>query len=153
MKSKGTRIISSEATLAGKVTPRPDGQEWMRRWDRQQEIYIPNRETCYQIMLDALTHFLNLNEAGGDRFFLALDLACGPGSIAQRLLVRFPAARAVAVDFDPVLMRLGQDALGDLDGRLRWVEADLRRPDWNGLYTVAQFLGAFTNVPSQEIVI
>jgi trans-aconitate methyltransferase len=82
-----------------------------------------------------------------------LDLACGPGSIAQRLLVRFPAARAVAVDFDPVLMRLGQDALGDLDGRLRWVEADLRRPDWNGLYTVAQFLGAFTNVPSQEIVI
>jgi SAM-dependent methyltransferase len=110
--------------------PRPDGQEWMRRWDRQQEIYIPNRETCYQIMLDALTHFLNLKEAGGDRPFLALDLACGPGSIAQRLLARFPAARAVAVDVDPVLMRLGQDALGDLDGRLRWVEADLRWPDW-----------------------
>jgi len=116
--------------MAKKVTPRPDGQEWLRRWDRQQEVYIPSRETCYQIMLDALAHFLNLNEAGVDRPFLALDLACGPGSIAQRLLAQFPAARAVAVDIDPVLMRLGQDVLGDLDGRLRWVEADLRRPDW-----------------------
>jgi SAM-dependent methyltransferase len=123
-------MISSQTKMAGKVTPRLDSQEWLHRWDRQQEIYIPNRETCYQIMFDALAHFLNLNEAGGDGAFLALDLACGPGSISQRLLARFPAARAVAVDIDPVLMRLGQDALGDLHGRLRWVEADLRWPDW-----------------------
>lgn len=112
------------------VTPRPDSQEWIRRWDRQQEVYIPNRETSYQVMWDALTYFLNLNEEGVDKPLLALDLACGTGSITQWLLARFPAARAIAVDIDPVLMRLGQDALGDMDGRLRWVEADLRLPDW-----------------------
>src|SRR5260221_2404109 len=30
--------------------------------------------------------------------FVALDLACGPGSMSQRLLSRFPQARCVAVD-------------------------------------------------------
>ncbi len=44
-------MVVSEAKMAKKVTPRPDGQEWLRRWDRQQEVYIPSRETCYQIML------------------------------------------------------------------------------------------------------
>ncbi len=31
---------------------------------------------------------------------LALDLACGSGSISQRLLDRFPSARCVAVDLN-----------------------------------------------------
>jgi hypothetical protein len=34
------------------------------------------------------------------------------------------------VDFDPVLLLLGQNVLGDMQGRLRWVETDLRDPDW-----------------------
>ncbi|MTV27696.1 class I SAM-dependent methyltransferase [Nitriliruptoraceae bacterium ZYF776] len=59
-----------------------------------------------------------------------LDLACGPGAISVRLLDRFPDARSVAVDVDPVLLAIGQGAHGDLDGRLRWVRADLRDPDW-----------------------
>ncbi|HYX49111.1 MAG TPA: class I SAM-dependent methyltransferase, partial [Ktedonobacteraceae bacterium] len=44
---------------------------------------------------------------------------------------RFPQARSVALDFDPVLLLLGQKELGDMHGRLRWVEADLRDPTWH----------------------
>lgn len=29
-----------------------------------------------------------------------------------------------------MLLTLGQQALGDLEGRLRWIESDLRAPDW-----------------------
>jgi ubiquinone/menaquinone biosynthesis C-methylase UbiE len=105
-----------------------NSQEWLRRWDRQQEVYIPERETTYRAMFDALAHFLNLG--ADDSPFLALDLACGTGSISQRLLARFPGARAVAVDIDPVLMKLGRDVLDNYDGRLTWVEADLRLSDW-----------------------
>jgi hypothetical protein len=47
-------MVVSEAKMTGKATPHPDGQEWLRRWDRQQEVYIPSREACYQIMLDAV---------------------------------------------------------------------------------------------------
>jgi hypothetical protein len=46
-------------------------------------------------MLDALAILL-------PEEFAALDLACGPGAISQRLLARFAKARGVAVDLDPV---------------------------------------------------
>ena len=38
----------------------------------------------------------------------------------------------VALDNDPVLMLLGRRAYGDNGGRLSWVQADLRSPEWTG---------------------
>jgi trans-aconitate methyltransferase len=57
--------------------------DWLRRWDAQQEGYVPEREARFTAMLDALADLLPAS-------FTALDLACGPGSISQRLLARFP---------------------------------------------------------------
>lgn len=104
-------------------TPRLNWPEWMQRWDRQQSGFLPDREQRFSAMLDML-------EAVLPEQFVALDLACGPGSISQRLLSRFPQARCVALDDDPVLLMLGQNVLGDMQGRLRWVEADLRDLTW-----------------------
>jgi SAM-dependent methyltransferase len=64
--------------------------------------------------------------------FHALDLGCGPGSLARRLLDRFPDARCLAVDLDPVLLAMGQAVHGSTGGRLTWIEADLRDTDWPG---------------------
>lgn len=104
-------------------TPQLDWRDWMQRWDQQQSGYLPDREQRFTAMLDVLAALL-------PERFVAVDLACGPGSISQRLLNRFPQARCVAVDFDPVLLLLGQNVLGDMQGRLRWVEADLRNDSW-----------------------
>jgi SAM-dependent methyltransferase len=98
-------------------------QDWLRRWDAQQAGYLPFREERFAAMLDVLEVVL-------PPAFVAVDLACGPGAISQRLLARFSAARCVAVDTDPVLLSLGQAALGDQGGRLRWVKADLTEPEW-----------------------
>ena len=95
-----------------------DWVEWMRRWDVQQTGYLPNREARFDIMLDVLEALLPSD-------FVALDLCCGPGSISQRLLSRFPHARSIAADLDPLLMVMGRAVLGDASGRLRWVEVDL----------------------------
>ncbi|MDN5769285.1 MAG: class I SAM-dependent methyltransferase [Microlunatus sp.] len=112
--------------------PNVDWRDWLRRWDRQQEGYIPERETRFTAMLDAVEQLL-------PESFVALDLACGPGSVSQRLLARFPGARAVAVDMDPVMLALGQGALGTLGGRLRWIESDLASPDWLKVLGETQF--------------
>jgi SAM-dependent methyltransferase len=85
--------------------------------------YLPDREERFEVMLDVLAALL-------PEEFVALDLACGPGAISQRLLARFPRARCVAVDLDPVLLAMGQAVLGDAEGRLRWVEADLTERGW-----------------------
>src|SRR5436305_8621532 len=98
-------------------------QDWMHRYDQQQSTYLPDREQRFTVMLDVLATLL-------PEHFVALDLACGPGSLSQRLLARFPQARCVAVDLDPVLLAIGKGALGTYDGRLRWIEADLRQDEW-----------------------
>jgi SAM-dependent methyltransferase len=100
-----------------------DWGEWLRRWDAQQTLYLPDRESRFDAMLDVL-------QAVSPERFVALDLACGPGSLSQRLLRRFPEAKSVAVDLDPVLLAMGRAVLGDLGGRLDWIEADLRDPAW-----------------------
>lgn len=46
------------------------------------------------------------------------------------MLARFPDAQAIAVDIDPVMLAIGRGALGTVDGRLRWIEADLASRDW-----------------------
>lgn len=100
-----------------------DWLDWLQRWDAQQEGYVPEREARFTAMFDALAELLPTS-------FVALDLACGPGSISRRLLARFPEARAIAVDIDPVMLAIGRGAIGTVDGRLRWIETDLASPDW-----------------------
>jgi SAM-dependent methyltransferase len=34
------------------------------------------------------------------------------------------------VDIDPVMLAIGRGAIGTIDGRLRWIQADLASPDW-----------------------
>jgi trans-aconitate methyltransferase len=100
-----------------------DWVDWLRRWDIQQTAYLPDREGRFTAMLDVLEILLPAE-------FVALDLACGPGAISQRLLSRFPRARCVALDLDPVLLTMGQAVLSNMGGRLRWVDADLMTPEW-----------------------
>lgn len=99
-------------------------KNWMHRYDQQQSTYLPDRERRFTAMLDVVETLL-------PEHFVALDLACGPGSLSQRLLSRFPQARCVAVDIDPILLLLGQQVLGDMQGRLRWVDADISEPSWS----------------------
>lgn len=101
----------------------PDWQDWFIRWDWQQESYIPLREERFGVMLDVL------GRVCGDEFTV-IDLMCGPGAIAKRVTERFPKARVIAVDLDPVLMELGRQAVGDAGGRIRWEERDFRDPQW-----------------------
>ena len=113
-------------------SPSIDWGMWLRRWDAQQAAYLPDREERFTAMLDVLDVLL-------PEEFVALDLASGPGAISQRLLGRFPRARCVAVDFDPVLLTMGQAVLGDQGGRLRWVTADLSDPAWGEALGEATF--------------
>jgi len=75
---------------------------------------------------------LDMLEVALDGPIVALDLACGPGAISQRLLARFPDAHSYALDTDPVLLAIGQGALGTFDGRITWIKDDLTDPAWAG---------------------
>ena len=97
-------------------------RDWIARWDRQQEVYLPDREERFTALIDAV-------EAGAGPRPLVLDLGCGPGSLAARLLARIPEATVLAVDADPVTLSLGRAAHAGLRG-LRFLDVDLRAPGW-----------------------
>src|SRR4051794_24066002 len=83
---------------------------WIARWDAQQEGYVPDREERFTAMIDAV------EAAAGRPDPLVLDLGCGPGSLAGRILDRIPGATVVAIDADPLLLSLGRAVHAGRDG-------------------------------------
>lgn len=115
-----------------------DGAAWLARWDRQQEGFMGNREERFDTIVEVVASVTGVEHPN------VLDLGCGPGSLAVRVLRRFPAATVVGLDNDPVLMTLGKRAYGDQGGRLTWVSADLRDSTWS----TVEGLGPFDAVVS-----
>lgn len=114
---------------------------WLESWDRQQEYYMPDREERFAVIGDVL------DERCGRPDPLIVDLGVGPGSLAKRLLDRFPGAEVVGVDADPLLVGLAEAAYGD-DERLRTVLADLRTPGWVDSLKLPRAPDAFVSTTS-----
>ncbi|MFI6859813.1 class I SAM-dependent methyltransferase [Streptomyces sp. NPDC050421] len=99
-----------------------DWQAWQSSWDRQQEWYLPDREERFRVMLDMVEAFTGPEPR-------VLDLACGTGSITDRLLRRFPKATSTGVDLDPALLAIARGTFAG-DERVSFVTADLKDPRW-----------------------
>lgn len=127
--------IANEAVNESVTSPaRADYREWARRWDTQQSFLVVRREERFRVMFDVAEELLGRAPAH------ILDLACGTGDVARRALDRFPGARVVGLDADPLLLAIARGALGDAGGRARWVRADLRDRRWP---SAVDGLGAF----------
>ncbi|MBB5936894.1 class I SAM-dependent methyltransferase [Streptomyces zagrosensis] len=97
-------------------------QAWQASWDRQQEWYLPDREERFRVMLDMV-------EAAAGAEPRVLDLACGTGSISDRVRTRFPGATSTGIDLDPALLTIARGYFAQ-ESRVEFVTADLRDPDW-----------------------
>ncbi|MBV9449675.1 MAG: class I SAM-dependent methyltransferase [Streptosporangiaceae bacterium] len=104
---------------------RATAQAWIDRWDRQQEENLPDREERFTALIDAVEAAVGRDDP------LILDLGCGPGSLAIRLLDRIPGANVIGIDADPVTLALGQAAYGATYENLRFIDLDLRVPGWS----------------------
>lgn len=99
-------------------------QRLLGLWDRQQTAYVAHRENRFTAMLDVLRLHFDTDEVH------VLDLACGPGAIAQRVLTALPRATVTAVDYDPLLLHIARQVLHPFGVRGKVVDLDLTEPDW-----------------------
>lgn len=98
-------------------------RDLLDRWDCQQAAYIAGREARFDALLDVLA-------LAAPPDMLVVDLACGPGSLSERIARRFPQARIIGIDLDPVLLALARKALSEHATRLDFMQADLALSDW-----------------------
>lgn len=101
-----------------------DYNYWVESWEKQQNALIMKREERFDFMFDVVGQ-----RTGGEP--LILDLACGPGSLSGRFLSRFSGGRAVAVDYDPVLLHLAVNHEGYPHDRVEFISADLSSESWS----------------------
>jgi SAM-dependent methyltransferase len=95
----------------------------LRSWELQQEHYIEGREARFEVMSFVLA------QLGRDELTVC-DVACGPGSASLRLLRALPGLRIVAVDADPVLLRLARHHCVDFADRIEFHQVDLEISTW-----------------------
>jgi SAM-dependent methyltransferase len=95
---------------------------WVERWERQQQRYAVDREERFTVITDVVEYVT----AGRPRPLL-LDLGCGPGSLAARLVDRLPDAEIVAADMDPLLLELGRTHHADA---ARYVDTVIGADGW-----------------------
>ncbi|QIQ06823.1 class I SAM-dependent methyltransferase [Streptomyces liangshanensis] len=113
-----------------------DWPAWQRSWDRQQEWYMPDREERFRVMLDMVEALVGPEPR-------VLDLACGTGSITDRLFRRFPGATSTGVDLDPALLTIARGSFAG-DDRVTFVTADLKDPDWPELLPAGPYDAVLT---------
>jgi len=100
-------------------------------WDLQQSALVAQREERFDLMLEVIAERIaQQGRSPAGEGLRVLDLACGPASIAWRVLRRFPESTVIGVDVDPALLAIADAAVGARsDGRFRTVRADLSG-DW-----------------------
>jgi SAM-dependent methyltransferase len=96
--------------------------EWLRRWESQQQHGSAAREERFTALVAAIAALCPPAP-------VILDLGCGPGSVADRVLRRIPQAKVCGVDADPVLLQLGRETHA-AEPRVVFIDADINRPDW-----------------------
>ncbi|WP_157085762.1 class I SAM-dependent methyltransferase [Devriesea agamarum] len=99
--------------------------ELLAAWHIQQTAFIEFRAQRTRCMMDVLSGLAD--ERG--RPVRVLDLGCGPGSLGTAVLDRMPDAQVVAVDRDPILLRLAKETNRHGDQHV-FIDADLAGPDW-----------------------
>jgi SAM-dependent methyltransferase len=112
---KGNEMIGLPETI--------NPHEWIDRWDRMQERYLPFRAERFQVIMETIGAARDVPEC-------IVDLGCGTGTLTRLLLERFPTAKICGIDFDPTLLPLAQARTSRFSARVLYREKDLRLGSW-----------------------
>lgn len=87
------------------------------------DVAVPGRAEQMEMML-------SLVPAQPDTRFAVVELCCGEGIFAGRLLERFPEAQLLALDGSPTMLEQARKRLARFGGRVRIEKFDLDGTNW-----------------------
>jgi tRNA (cmo5U34)-methyltransferase len=99
------------------------GRERAEHWDRRADLVIPHRQEVFDVVVTVLPY-------PPDAAIRVVDLGAGTGSLAERILDRWPGASVICVDNSAEMVDLGRARLAGYGERVTWLLADLGDPGW-----------------------
>jgi hypothetical protein len=104
----------------------------LERWQEEDsEHFIERGDIITPSRAEQLRMVTGLIPAEPEQEFLAVDLACGPGSLSGAVLARFPRSRVVALDGSPTMLTEARRRFGIFGDRVECREFDLSMtPGW-----------------------
>jgi tRNA (cmo5U34)-methyltransferase len=116
----------------GPQAPRRErgGYEWLSP-DKAADYLARERSAERQVEL-GIAHglMLDLIPRPRDHALRFMDLGAGAGAVSRSILVRFPAAAGILVEFSAPMMRAGAEALAGFGDRAVYVEHDMNAEHW-----------------------
>ena len=104
-------------------TGKVDWQNWIERYDKMQQKYLVKRSERFDVIAGLIKTVCPNPK-------LIVDLGCGTGSLAIRLLEEFDLAKVYAVDLDPAILLLARHRLKHFKNRIQIVQADITKMNW-----------------------
>lgn len=59
--------------------------------------------------------------------FSAVDLGCGTGTLAHKILQAYPSATVTCIDISPEMISIAQRKLAKFEGRTKFIVGDLEK--------------------------
>ena len=94
-------------------------QEWVNKDSRR----TAEREAQFNAALSWLSVFVG----GQSR---VMDLGCGPGTLAEKLLATFPAMHVICSDGSDEMLKLARQRLASYGERVSYAQADFSADNW-----------------------
>jgi SAM-dependent methyltransferase len=99
------------------------GHERAEHWERRADLVIPHRREVFDVVVTVLPFPL-------DATIRVVDLGAGTGSLAEKILQRWPGASVICVDNSGEMVEIGRAKLSGYAERATWLLADLEDPAW-----------------------
>lgn len=98
-------------------------RERAQHWDRNADLVIPKRQELLDVIVSVAA------VAACRDGLRVIDLGAGTGSLAGKILQRWPQASVVCVDKSAEMLEIGRARFAD-NNRILWLQRDLSAPDW-----------------------
>jgi ubiquinone/menaquinone biosynthesis C-methylase UbiE len=95
-------------------------QEWVDKDSRR----AAEREAQFKATISWLSVMV-----GGEA--KVMDLGCGPGTLAEKLLAAFPAMQVICSDGSDEMLKLARQRLAGYGARVSYAQADFGRQNWS----------------------
>jgi tRNA (cmo5U34)-methyltransferase len=99
-------------------------EDYVSRWATRQDGREDERTEAFQVLAETIPYEKEAR-------IKILDVGAGYGGLTQFLLRQFPRATALCHDGSEEMAGLGQERMGEFQGRVRYVLSDFSRQGWS----------------------